>query len=73
MSDIRFDTPENEFGRPPQREQGGDFADKFVTWGLVSSREQAMYILIGIAVVALIAAFFFIRGGGSDAPPLLPQ
>lgn len=73
MSDLRFDTPDNEFGRPPTREQSFDLAGKLVEWGMVGSREQATYVLIGAAALAIVAAFFFLGSGGSDAPPLLPE
>lgn len=73
MTDLQFDTPENEFGRPPTREQGFDLTGKLVEWGMVGSREQGTYILIGIAALAIVVALYFLGSGGSDAPPLLPQ
>ncbi|MBI5644716.1 hypothetical protein HY970_01325 [Candidatus Kaiserbacteria bacterium] len=71
MSDLQFDTPDNEFGRPPEAKPGFDITGKLVEWGLVSSRQEAQYVLIGVGVLALIAAFFFMRSGGSSAPVLL--
>ncbi len=73
MSDMRFDTSNDEFGQRPVSQPGGDFADKLVAWGLVGDRQTAIYTLIGIGAIALIVAFFFFTSGGSDAPPLLPQ
>ena len=72
MSDLRFDSGENEFGRPPQYAQGNDLADKLVAWGLVGDKQQATYLLIGIGVIALVVALFFMMGGGSDTPPPPP-
>lgn len=72
MSDLRFDTQDNEFGAPPQQTAGFDLAGKLVQWGLVADRQQATYALIGIAVLALVAAFFFIRSSGADLPPPPP-
>lgn len=72
MSDLRFDTGENEFGAPVQNQQGNDFATKLVQWGLVADRQQATYVLIGIGVLALIIAFFLLRSAGSDLPPPPP-
>ncbi len=72
MSDMRFDSNNDEFGRPPAAERG-DFADKLVSWGLVGDRQTAIYTLIGIGVLALVGAFLLFNTGGSDAPPLLPQ
>lgn len=72
MSDLRFDTQDNEFGAPPQQSQGFDLAGKFVQWGIVADRQQATYALIGLAVLALVVAFFFIRSMGGDLPPPPP-
>lgn len=72
MSEMQFENPENEFGRPPSREEGFDLAGKLVAWGLVGNRQQATYALIGLAVLALIVGFFFLGSGGNEAPPLLP-
>lgn len=75
MSDMQFNTDETaEFGRPPEQKQGFDLSGKLIQWGLVADRQQASYVLIGIAGLALVAALFFMfSGGGGDAPPLLPQ
>jgi hypothetical protein len=72
MSDMQFDTSNEEFGRPPAI-QRGDFADKLVGWGLVGDRQIAIYTLIGVGVLALLGAFLLLSGGSSDAPPLLPE
>lgn len=72
MSDLQFNTGENEFGAPPQAPQGTDMASRLVQWGLVSDRQQATYALIGIGVLALVVAFFLIRSSGGDLPPPPP-
>ena len=56
----------NEFGRPPSASGGFDITGKLVEWGLVSSRDEAQYVLIGIGVVVLlVAVFIFWKSGGS--------
>lgn len=72
MSDLRFDTQDNEFGAPPQQSQGFDLASKLVQWGIVADRQQATYALIGLAILALVVAFFLIRSSGGDLPPPPP-
>lgn len=72
MSDLRFDTGDNEFATSRETPQGVDITGKLVAWGLVSDKQQASYVLIGIAVLAFIIAFFFIRASGSDLPPPPP-
>jgi hypothetical protein len=72
MSDVRFENQGQEFGRPPV-ESGFDITGKLVSWGLVSSRAEAQYVMIGIIVLAFAgAAFFFFSLGGSGAPPPPP-
>mgnify|MGYP003394611279 CR=1 FL=1 len=68
MSDIQFETGQNEFSRPPTESGGFDIAGKLVAWGLVSNRQEATYVLIALGVLALILAFFLIRSSGSDLP-----
>lgn len=68
---MKFDTPDDEFGRPPQQSLGADITGKLIAWGFVSSRQEAQYVLAGIAALALIAAYFIYRmfvGGGSGVP-----
>ena len=56
MSDVQFDSDnQNEFGAPPVS-SGGDFTGALIRWGLVSSRQAAEYVLVGVAVVAIVAA-----------------
>lgn len=61
MSDMQFETDNaNEFGRPA--EAGGlDLTGKLITWGLVSTRKEAEYVMIALAVVIAIIAFFVYR------------
>jgi len=61
MGDLRFDTDQEEFTRPASPTSGGDFTGKLVAWGLVSNRQQAEYVMIGLAVVIAIIAFFVYR------------
>ncbi len=34
---------------------------KLIQWGFVASREEANYVLIGIAVLAVLATIFVLR------------
>ncbi len=74
MGEMQFEDQANEFGQPPQQSVGFDLSGKLVVWGLASNRQQAEYILMGVAIAAFIAAmYFFFSGGGDSTPPLLPQ
>lgn len=74
MSEMRFESQGDEFGRPPERGEGFDISAKLVRWGLVSSTKEGQYVLIGVAVlIVLVAGYFFFTSGGSSTPPLLPQ
>lgn len=72
MSDLRFDNNNEEFGRPLAQSQGFDLSGKLVQWGLVASRQEANYVLIGVGGLALVVAAFLMFSGGSDAPPPPP-
>ena len=67
---IRFETDPNEFGRPPQAPAGTDITGKLMEWGVASTRQQAEYVLIAVAVVAIILAWFLYGAlsGGSSVP-----
>ncbi|MFA7309944.1 MAG: hypothetical protein WC050_03500 [Candidatus Paceibacterota bacterium] len=68
MTDLQFENQTNEFGRPPEASSGTDITGKIVQWGLASNREQAQYVLIAVAIAALIIAFFvYSRSSGSGA------
>ena len=70
---VQFDNQGDEYGRPPQRSSGFDLTGKIVQWGLVRSRDEAQYVLIAVAVVALLVAGFFVfHSGGSSVPPPPP-
>lgn len=70
---VRFENQGDEFGAPPQRGGGMDLSAALVRSGLVSSAEQAQYVLVGIAVlIFLFAGYFFFRSGGGSAPPPPP-
>lgn len=64
---VQFDTPGNEFGRPPQA-SGSDMTDTLIKWGLVGSKQEAEYVLIGVAVLAIVASFLVypMLSGSSD-------
>jgi hypothetical protein len=72
---MQFNTGTDDFARPPAAPSGSDIAGKLVQWGLVSTRQEASYVLIAVAVLAVLVAsyFLFFGGSGSDVPPLLPQ
>ncbi len=71
---MRFENQGDEFGAPPQRASGFDLTGKLVEWGLVSDTQQAQYVLIGVAVLALLVTgyFFFGSSGGGSVPPPPP-
>jgi hypothetical protein len=67
MADIQFDTNPSEFGTPPQGKPGWDLTGQIVSLGLAKTREQAEYLLIGVAVLAIIiAAYFLFHSGGGE-------
>ena len=61
MGDLRFDSDQEEFSRPAGRASESDFTGKLVAWGIVSNRQQAEYVMIGLAVLIAIIAFFVYR------------
>lgn len=62
MGDLRFDSDQQEeFGRPAGNTPGGDLTGKLIAWGVVSSRQQAEYVMIGLAVLIAVIAFFVYR------------
>ena len=70
---IKFDTPADEFGRPPQQSMGADITGKLIKWGFVATRQEAQYVLIGVAIVALVLAYvLYGRLGGSSNVPTTP-
>ncbi len=72
-NNVQFQSEGNEYGPPPQQAEGFDLTGKLVQWGLVSSRQEAQYVLIGVAVLALlIAAYFLLHSTGSSLPPPPP-
>jgi len=62
MSDMQFEQDNaNEFGAPPTVSSGSGMTNLLIKWGLVSSEQEAQYVLIGVAVVALVLALFFVK------------
>ena len=70
MNEIQFEDKQDEFGRPPQMNQGTDFTGKLMAWGLASNRQQAEYLMIGAALAVLVIAYFvYSWGTGAPTPP----
>ncbi|OGG78146.1 hypothetical protein A3F56_03645 [Candidatus Kaiserbacteria bacterium RIFCSPHIGHO2_12_FULL_55_13] len=62
MGDLRFDSDQQEeFGPPAARPSGSDLTGKLIAWGIVSNRQQAEYVMIGLAVLIAVIAFFVYR------------
>ena len=72
QGNVQFENQGDEFGRPPQRSGGFDITGKLVEWGLVSSLQEAQYVLMAVGVAALLIAGFFIFHSGSNIPPPPP-
>ena len=66
MSDLQFNDQTDEFGRPPVASLGSDLTGKLVQWGLASTRQQAEYLMMGIAAVIVVIAFFLYMSGGDE-------
>lgn len=71
-SGVQFESQGDEFGRPPQRSNGFDITGKLVQWGLVSSQQEAQYVLAAVAAAVLLVAGFFMFHSGSSVPPPPP-
>ncbi len=68
MADIQFEG-EQEFARPAVTRESGGLIALVQKWGFAKDNHQAEYVLLGIAVVAVIAAIFVFSMSGSSAPP----
>ena len=64
MDEVHFENQGEEFGAPPER-SGSDLTSRLIRWGVVSNREQAQYVMIGVAVVVFIIAFLVFRSATS--------
>ena len=64
--DVRYETSEwaARRGAPIGRYS---FPDALIRWGVVSTREQAEYALLGVSGVAIVIALFFMRGAFSSS------
>lgn len=51
---VSFESESAEFGTPPERKAGMDIIGALVRWGMVSSRQEAQYVLIGVLVVVVL-------------------
>ena len=71
MGDLQFDDQTNEFGAPQRESAGSDITGKVVQWGLASNRQQAEYVLAGVALAIIDASFFLYKiiAGGEKLPP----
>ena len=71
---VQFENQGEEFGRPPERASAFDLTGMLVQWGVVSSRQQAEYVLIGIGVFAFaVAIFIYFGSSGSSSVPMQPN
>lgn len=73
MADIQFEE-EQQFQRYGQAEQKPFMIRLVLSTGIVSTDKQAEYVLLGIAVVAIILAFVVpmlirVGGDGNRIPP----
>lgn len=72
MSNVRFENQGEEYG-PPPTSSSFDLTSFMTRTGLVSTRQEAQYVMIGVAVLAFAGAFFlFVRSTGDDVPPPPP-
>ncbi len=56
MSEMHFEDQGDEFSRPREDAAGFDMTALLIKWGIASSRQQAEYALIGIAIFAAVVA-----------------
>jgi len=61
MSDVQYEN-QGWMQQSKQPEKKTDFTDRLVKWGVASDRKQASYILLGVALMALLIAIFFMWG-----------
>ncbi len=74
MSEMQFQDQTDEFGRPPVASGGFDLSGLLIKWGIASTRQQAEYVLIGVAaVVIIIAIFVYVSGSGASDVPTTPN
>lgn len=71
MADIQFDE-EPQYRNPLQAEQKPFFIRLVLATGIVSTDRQAEYVLLGVAIFALVLAFLIPSFIGSS-PPRVPQ
>jgi hypothetical protein len=67
MSEVVFENQGEEFGRPPSRAAGFDLTGILVRRGVAPDRTHAEYILIGLAIAAVVlGAFVWFSQGSSN-------
>ncbi len=67
-ADLQFNE-DQEFARPTAAAQSPVLARLVLKTGIVSTREQANYALLGIAVIGILFTFFMLFSGGSMSAP----
>jgi hypothetical protein len=74
MSEMQFQDQADEFGRPPVASGGFDLSGSLIKWGIVSTRQQAEYVLMGDAALAIVVAIFvYVSGSGVSDVPTTPN
>lgn len=58
---VRFDSEGDEFAQVSRGTNSDSMSDRLVRWGIVSSPEQAQYVLIGLVAMVLIAILYFLK------------
>ena len=70
--EMSFNDGTDEFSTQRPQEAGFDLTGKLIAWGLVKTRDEAQYVMIGVAAVAILLAGYFFMSGGSHLPPPPP-
>jgi len=58
MSEVSFEDQGDNFGRPSKFLEAFDLGALLIKWRIASTRQQAQYILIAVALGAIMLAFF---------------
>jgi hypothetical protein len=58
MSEVSFEDRGDTFSRLPKFLETFDLGALLIKWRIASTQQQAQYILIGVALVAIVLAFF---------------
>lgn len=73
MSEVEFNTEEQILQRklPTETPRAGKMAVFLLESGMIKSPEQANYVIVGMAVLILLASVF-IFSFSKDTPPTIP-